>query len=107
MSRGLLDVVHGAFVHRLPSVPLAGYTNARVGLGGVNRVKRILADYPPDGVHLASFVENVLAGERLTAVDSARRDGDRLVEVHVQRHRHLRLLGPFGKDRHVDAHAAE
>ncbi|MEZ2389910.1 glycosyltransferase family 4 protein [bacterium RCC_150] len=48
------DVVHGAFVHRLPSLPLAGYTNVRVALGGVNRVKRILADYAPDVVHLAS-----------------------------------------------------
>ena len=48
------DVVNGAYVHRLPSVPLAGYTNVRVALGGVNRVKRILADYAPDVVHLAS-----------------------------------------------------
>ena len=46
--------VHGARVHRLPSVPLAGYTNVRVALGGVARVKRILADYAPDVVHLAS-----------------------------------------------------
>jgi phosphatidylinositol alpha 1,6-mannosyltransferase len=50
----VLAVVHGAYVHRLPSVPLAGYTNVRVALGGVNRVKRILADYAPDVVHLAS-----------------------------------------------------
>ncbi|MBO1266612.1 glycosyltransferase family 4 protein [Arthrobacter cavernae] len=48
------DVVNGAYVYRLPSVPLAGYTNVRVALGGVNRVKRILADYAPDVVHLAS-----------------------------------------------------
>ncbi|WP_051423118.1 glycosyltransferase family 4 protein [Arthrobacter sp. MA-N2] len=48
------DVVNGAFVYRLPSVPLAGYTNVRVALGGVSRVKRILADYAPDVVHLAS-----------------------------------------------------
>ncbi len=46
--------IHGAQVHRLPSVPLAGYTNVRVALGGVARVKRILADYAPDVVHLAS-----------------------------------------------------
>src|SRR5688500_17361604 len=50
----VLDVVHGAVVHRLPSVPLAGYANVRVALGGVYRVKRILADYAPDVVHLAS-----------------------------------------------------
>jgi phosphatidylinositol alpha 1,6-mannosyltransferase len=48
------DVVHGAQVYRLPSVPLAGYTNVRVAMGGVYRVKRILADYAPDVVHLAS-----------------------------------------------------
>lgn len=46
--------VHGAKIHRLPSVPLAGYTNVRVALGGVARVKRILAGYAPDVVHLAS-----------------------------------------------------
>ena len=48
------ELVHGALVHRLPSVPLAGYTNVRVAMGGVYRVKRILADYAPDVVHLAS-----------------------------------------------------
>ncbi|MCU1532691.1 MAG: glycosyltransferase family 1 protein [Arthrobacter sp.] len=46
--------VYGAQVHRLPSVPLAGYANVRVALGGVYRVKRILADFAPDVVHLAS-----------------------------------------------------
>jgi phosphatidylinositol alpha 1,6-mannosyltransferase len=46
--------VHGARVYRLPSMPLAGYTNVRVALGGVARVKRILAGYAPDVVHLAS-----------------------------------------------------
>jgi phosphatidylinositol alpha 1,6-mannosyltransferase len=48
------DEVHGAHVLRLPSVPLAGYANLRVAMGGVYRVKRILADYAPDVVHLAS-----------------------------------------------------
>ncbi|MET3921405.1 phosphatidylinositol alpha 1,6-mannosyltransferase [Arthrobacter sp. UYEF20] len=46
--------VCGAHVHRLPSVPLSGYANVRVALGGVYRVKRILADFAPDVVHLAS-----------------------------------------------------
>jgi phosphatidylinositol alpha 1,6-mannosyltransferase len=46
--------VKGAEIHRLPAVPLAGYTNVRVALGGVYRVKRILAEYAPDVVHLAS-----------------------------------------------------
>jgi phosphatidylinositol alpha 1,6-mannosyltransferase len=48
------EAVNGALVHRLPSVPLAGYANVRVAMGGVYRVKRILADYAPDVVHLAS-----------------------------------------------------
>jgi phosphatidylinositol alpha 1,6-mannosyltransferase len=43
----------GAEIHRLPAMPLAGYTNVRVAMGGVYRVKRILADYAPDVVHLA------------------------------------------------------
>ncbi|MFJ3959252.1 glycosyltransferase family 4 protein [Arthrobacter sp. NPDC090010] len=46
--------VPGATVHHLPAVPLAGYTNVRVALGGVNRVKRLLAGFAPDVVHLAS-----------------------------------------------------
>ena len=48
------ESVSGATIHRLPAVPLAGYTNVRVAMGGVYRVKRILADYAPDVVHLAS-----------------------------------------------------
>ncbi|MDP9986710.1 glycosyltransferase family 1 protein [Arthrobacter sp. FW306-05-C] len=51
---GAASHVNGAEVHRLPAVPLAGYTNVRVALGGVYRVKRILAEYAPDVVHLAS-----------------------------------------------------
>ncbi|WP_461189430.1 glycosyltransferase family 4 protein [Arthrobacter sp. Z4-13] len=48
------DRVRGAEIHRLPAVPLAGYANVRVAMGGVYRVKRILAEYAPDVVHLAS-----------------------------------------------------
>jgi phosphatidylinositol alpha 1,6-mannosyltransferase len=51
---GPAEVVHGAKVHRVPAVPLAGYTDVRVAMGGVYRVKRILAEYAPDVVHLAS-----------------------------------------------------
>ena len=51
---GTPNEVYGAHVHRLPSVPLAGYANVRVAMGGVYRVKRILAGYAPDVVHLAS-----------------------------------------------------
>ncbi|XKH52162.1 glycosyltransferase family 1 protein [Citricoccus nitrophenolicus] len=46
--------VEGYPVHRLPSIPLQGYTNVRVAAGTVNRVRRILADFSPDVVHIAS-----------------------------------------------------
>ncbi len=46
--------VEGFPVHRLPSIPLQGYTNVRVAAGTVGRVRRILADFAPDVVHIAS-----------------------------------------------------
>ncbi|WP_413542939.1 glycosyltransferase family 4 protein [Citricoccus nitrophenolicus] len=46
--------VEGYPVHRLPSIPLQGYTNVRVAAGTVNRVRRILANFQPDVVHIAS-----------------------------------------------------
>lgn len=49
--------VEGFPVHRVPSLPLAGYTNLRVAFGWVNRIKRILSDFQPDVVHLASPFE--------------------------------------------------
>ncbi len=49
--------VGSAAVHRLPSVPLAGYSDFRIAVGGVARVRRILADFQPDVVHLASPFE--------------------------------------------------
>lgn len=44
-------------VVRLASVPLAGYSSVRVAVGGVGKVRRILADFAPDIVHLASPFE--------------------------------------------------
>ncbi|PVE19578.1 MULTISPECIES: glycosyltransferase family 1 protein [unclassified Arthrobacter] len=44
-------------IHRLPAVPLAGYGSVRVALGGVTRVRNILADFAPDIIHLASPFE--------------------------------------------------
>ncbi|MHA7276494.1 glycosyltransferase family 4 protein [Arthrobacter sp. HLT1-21] len=44
-------------IHRLPAVPLAGYSSVRVALGGVTRVRNILAGFAPDIVHLASPFE--------------------------------------------------
>jgi len=46
--------VEGYPVHRLPSIPMTGYTSVRVAAGTVNRVRRILADFAPDVVHIAS-----------------------------------------------------
>lgn len=47
----------GAFVLRLPSVPLAGYPAVRLAPGGVTRIRRILQGFEPDVVHLASPFE--------------------------------------------------
>lgn len=47
-------VVEGAIVRRLPAVPLAGYRNIRVAVGGVARLKALLTEFNPDIVHLAS-----------------------------------------------------
>lgn len=46
--------VEGAAIRRLPAVPLVGYRNIRVAIGGVARVKSLLAEFDPDVVHLAS-----------------------------------------------------
>jgi phosphatidylinositol alpha 1,6-mannosyltransferase len=46
--------VEGYRVHSLPSVPLSGYANVRLAAGTVTRVRRILADFGPDVVHIAS-----------------------------------------------------
>ncbi|PQZ93886.1 alpha-mannosyltransferase [Arthrobacter sp. MYb227] len=46
--------VEGATIRRLPAVPLTGYRNIRVALGGVAPVKALLEEFQPDIVHLAS-----------------------------------------------------
>lgn len=46
--------LEGFPVHRLPSIPLRGYPNVRVAAGTVARVRRLLADFAPDVVHVAS-----------------------------------------------------
>ncbi|MGO4382930.1 glycosyltransferase family 4 protein [Specibacter sp. RAF43] len=48
------DVVEGAAVRRLPAVPVTGYRTIRVAVGGVARVRTLLAAFEPDIVHLAS-----------------------------------------------------
>lgn len=46
--------VHGAIIRRVPALPVAGYRNVRVAMGGVPRIKALLAQFKPDVVHLAS-----------------------------------------------------
>lgn len=46
--------VEGYPVHALPSVPLSGYATVRLAAGTVARVRRLLADFRPDVVHVAS-----------------------------------------------------
>lgn len=51
------EYVSGALVHRLPSMPMAGYSKVRVAFGAVPKVRRILKRFAPDVVHLASPFE--------------------------------------------------
>lgn len=53
-SQGPSDDELGVPVHRLPSLPLSGYASVRVAAGTVARVRRILSDFRPDVVHVAS-----------------------------------------------------
>ena len=46
--------VEGYPVRSLPSVPLSGYANVRLAAGTVARVRRILQEFAPDVVHIAS-----------------------------------------------------
>lgn len=52
--QGPSDAELGVPVHRLPSLPLTGYAKVRVAAGTVARVRRILAAFQPDVVHVAS-----------------------------------------------------
>ncbi|MCB4207886.1 glycosyltransferase family 4 protein [Arthrobacter sp. UM1] len=52
--QGPSDAELGVPVHRLPSLPLTGYAKVRVAAGTVARVRRILAGFRPDVVHVAS-----------------------------------------------------
>jgi phosphatidylinositol alpha 1,6-mannosyltransferase len=48
------STVHGFPVVLLPGLPLSGYPNVRVAAGTVTRIRRLLGDYAPDVVHVAS-----------------------------------------------------
>lgn len=51
---GSVDHTAPAALHRIPSLPLAGYPDVRVASCTVSRVQRILARFRPDVVHVAS-----------------------------------------------------
>lgn len=66
---GIPTVMHGAPVEAVPSLPLPGYRNVRVGTSPAHRVAASLRRFDPDVVHLASpFAlgwRGALAAERL------------------------------------------
>ncbi len=49
-----VDRVEGFTVVRLPSLPLTGYANVRVAAGTVARLRRLIAGFGADVVHVAS-----------------------------------------------------
>lgn len=49
-----VDDVEGVPTLRLPSLPLTGYRTLRFSAGTVSAVRRIMVDYQPDVVHVAS-----------------------------------------------------
>ncbi|MCC5674314.1 glycosyltransferase family 1 protein [Kocuria rhizophila] len=51
---GSVDHVDGVRVERIPSLPLAGYPEVRMGSCTVTRMQRILSRFAPDVVHVAS-----------------------------------------------------
>ncbi|WP_369046839.1 glycosyltransferase family 4 protein [Sinomonas sp. P10A9] len=51
------ETVNSARVVRMPAFPMAGYPHVRVAFGAVPKVRRILRDFKPDVVHLASPFE--------------------------------------------------
>ncbi|WP_256999594.1 GDSL-type esterase/lipase family protein [Microbacterium sp. SZ1] len=66
---GIPTEISGAPVHAIPSLPLPGYRNVRVGTSPAHRVAASLRRFQPDVVHLASpFAlgwRGALAAERL------------------------------------------
>ena len=68
-AAGIPAQIDGARVERIPSVPLPGYRNVRVGTSPAHRIAASLRRVDPDVVHLASpFAlgwRGALAAERL------------------------------------------
>ncbi|MFF3028293.1 GDSL-type esterase/lipase family protein [Microbacterium sp. NPDC057944] len=86
---GIPDTVHGAIVEPIPSLPLPGYRNVRVGTSPAHRVAASLRRFQPDVVHLASpFAlgwRGVLAAERLGIASVAAYQTD--VAAYTERYR--------------------
>ncbi|WP_223586583.1 MULTISPECIES: GDSL-type esterase/lipase family protein [unclassified Microbacterium] len=86
---GIPDSVHGAIVESIPSLPLPGYRNVRVGTSPAHRVAASLRRFQPDVVHLASpFAlgwRGVLAAERLGIASVAAYQTD--VAAYTERYR--------------------
>ncbi|MCC9068545.1 glycosyltransferase family 4 protein [Arthrobacter cryoconiti] len=62
------DIVEGATIVRVTAVPIVGYRNVRIAMGGVARIRTILAEFEPDVVHLASPFVLGWRGVRAAAV---------------------------------------
>ncbi|WP_341942381.1 GDSL-type esterase/lipase family protein [Microbacterium sp. LWH10-1.2] len=86
---GIPDSVHAAVVESIPSLPLPGYRNVRVGTSPAHRVAASLRRFQPDVVHLASpFAlgwRGVLAAERLGVASVAAYQTD--VAAYTERYR--------------------
>ena len=86
---GIPSALHGAHVEPVPSVPVPGYRNVRVGTSSVRHVAASLRAFEPDVVHLASpFAlgwRGVLAAERLGVASVAAYQTD--VAAYTERYR--------------------
>ncbi|MEU4016072.1 GDSL-type esterase/lipase family protein [Microbacterium sp. NPDC028030] len=86
---GIPAQVDGALIEAIPSLPLPGYRNVRVGTSGVHRIASSLQRFQPDVVHLASpFAlgwRGVLAAERLGVPSAAAYQTD--VAAYTERYR--------------------
>ncbi len=76
-AMGMPDVLHGAPVVGVASVPLPGYADVRVAASGAAAIGRILDRFAPDMIHLAS---PFALGSR--AVAAARRRGIPVVAAY-------------------------
>ncbi len=88
-AAGIPALVHGAHIDAIPSLPLPGYRNVRVGTSPAHRVAASLRAFRPDVVHLASpFAlgwRGVLAAERLGVSSVAAYQTD--VAAYTERYR--------------------